>query len=295
VYTATCSTAGCTPVLSTSSVGTFENQLFTTVYQNVAGLPTPSSSPQNTSSPSTPFILAAQTTSPFNDEFVSGNTANMDTTVSIDLGSCTGILQTTACGVSGIDSIFTMLQASGAYGLQGMVLTVTGEDGNGNAVNATINLTSGVDYRSTRSNSTQTCDIANPSPSSPGTACTGTVGVNDTAQTSAVDSAPGGTLAGAKVMVYNNVFGALTNATTGRDFYFDVQQIGLGGLFLNGGVLDSISFENLSGATATQMVLNGVALSQVPEPSTFLLFGVSCGLVAFWRIRANRVKSAARK
>jgi len=214
----------------------------------------------------------------------------MDTEISIDLGSCTGLQQTSGCGISNIDSIDTLLQGtSSAYGYQGIVITVTGESSGGNPINDTIDLTSGIDYRSSKSSINETCDAANPSTTAPGTTCTNMS--SDTAQTSGTDSAPGGTLPGATVTVYNNAFGALHNASNGRNYYFDLQNIGLGGLFLNGGVLDSISIENVSGSSASQMVFNGLSLdTPAPEPDTFTMLGIAAGIVALWGVRANRTR-----
>ncbi len=289
VYMNTCNTANCTPNLTgTASTNTFLNSLFTAVYPGTSA-PSPSSTPQNAAEPSTgtPFILAAQTGG--DDQFLSSNAANMDTEISIDLGSCTGIDQTTGCGVSNVASLYTLLQGTGAFGYQGIVITVTGENSGGQAIDDTIDLTSGIDYRSTKSTINQPCDVANPSTTAPGTTCANMS--SDTAQTSGTDSAPGGTLPGATVTVYNNAYGALQNSANGRNYYFDVQNIGLGGLFLNGGVLDSVSIENLSGSSATQVVFNGLSLNTAtPEPGTFTMFGIGAGMVALWGIFSNRAR-----
>lgn len=288
-YSASCNTANCVPTLPTSqTTGTWLTSLFSSVYNSSPGLPSPGSAPQNTSNPpNTPFILDAQnSTNGSYDQYVSALSTNTDSEVSLDLGACTGRQKTTACGLYNADDIFTMLQGTGAFGYQGITITVTGETAGGVAIDDTIDLTSGVDYRSTRNNLAQQCDVANPSTTSPGTTCTNYG--SDTAQTSGLDSNPGGTLPDATVTVFNNAFGTLTNT---RTYYWDVQEINLGGLFL-GGYLDSVTIENVSGSTASQLVLNGLSVDvAAPEPSTLVMFGIALGLVGLWRVRANRSKS----
>lgn len=287
----------CTPTLSTTNVnGTWENAIFSSTYNSVSGLPSPSSMATNTSNPaSTPFILDEQSASPNYDEYESTNTAdtNSVTAISIDLGTCSGRQMTSSCGVSNVDDIYTMLQGIGdTFGNQGIMVYVTGETSNGTAVKDTIDLTAGIDYRDTSSNGTVTCDEANAGTATLGTNCTGQA--SDTGQTSGVDSSPGGNLPGATVTVFNNAFGTLSQTVTNVDpnYYWDVQEISLGGVFVNG-YLDSITIEGVtSSTTANELVLNGLSLDQTPEPGTFVMFGIGLVLAGAWRVRANRSKSA---
>jgi hypothetical protein len=180
-----------------------------------------------------------------------------------------------------------MIQANGeAYGFQGVTVTLSGYAVGGSAITDTVDLTAGVDYRGTKSNSTVICTDANSVTSS----CAGAN--SDTAQVFGTDSSPGGT-PGNTVVTYNNVYGGQTSGI--RNYYLDAQELELGGIFA-GAYLDSVTITNDSPSGGDGTILfSGLTLNQdspvVPEPSTIALLGIGLSLGAFLKIRSRRASA----
>ncbi len=284
VYVGTC-TSPCTPTASATNVGgTFESTLFSNV-DKAAGAPAPSSSPQNVTtagSGTIPFILAAQSASPFDDTFLS--TTGQSNALVVDFGSCTGLGAGTNCGLFNVDDVYTMIQANGeAFNTQGITITLTGWNPNTPllTVTDTINLTAGVDYRGWTNGGTVTCTDANATSNS---SCSGAN--SDTASVSGTDSSVGG---GNTVVTSNNVFGAQTLGST--NYYLDVQSLELGTNFL-GDYLNSITITNSPTSGTEKLLFSGVSVDEVPEPGTVSLFGIGLGLIALWSIRGRRAKTS---
>ena len=277
-----CVGAGCTPTVSSTTTGTFENQYFTSV--TAPDTPPPSSDPQTVGP--TSFILAAQSVSPNYDTYLSPGGTNVDTSILIDLGSCTGTAPTSACGIYNVDSLDSMIQAnSQLYGFQGVTVTLNGVGADGTTpITDIIDLTAGIDYRSSNSSlapTSATCTDAN----STGASCSDAN--SDTAQLSGTDSNPGGT-GGNSVTTFNNVFGA--EITTYRHYYLDVQELDLGSYF-EGAYLDSVTITNDAPSGGSSKILfSGLSVdpSPAPEPGTIALFGIGLGLIALWKIRSRR-------
>ena len=92
---------GCTPTPpSATTTGTFETTLFSTQAPPSSITPSPVA---QTVGP-TSFILAAQGGG--NDEYISAAGSNKDTSILIDLGSCTGTAATGTCGLQNVDNIY---------------------------------------------------------------------------------------------------------------------------------------------------------------------------------------------
>ena len=291
-----CTGAGCTPAVSTFTTGTYMGTLLSGI---VPGGPSASNTAQNatTGAGTTPFIIAAQAVSPFNDTYLGPNTVNQDTSLVVDLGGYSGVGAvngTSTLGLFGIDQIYTMLQATGGtYGFQGLTIKLNGVAANGSsAISDIIDFTDGVDYRGSSNASSAAlpactdANSANPT-KNVGTACTAMT--SDTAQVSGTDSTPGGS-GGNAVTTYNNVFGALTASNV--NYYLDVQEIATSA-FLNG-YLDSITITSTAPGTTgkERMVFSGLTVDQdpavTPEPGTIVLLGLGLGLVAFQQIRGRR-------
>jgi len=241
------------------------------------------------------FILAAQSgaVNTGDDEYLSTGTKGLDTSILVDLGTCTGTSPSSACGLQDVDDLYTMIQASGTYGFQGVTITLNGVAANGTTpITDVIDLTSGIDYRSVNSALAATCTDANSNnpTNNVSTACT--VQNSDTASVSGTDSSPGGT-GGNTVITYNNVLGAETSGAT--NYYLDVQELELGTNFL-GGYLDSVTITNDSTSTTkNQIAFSGLAADEIdpaPEPGTVALLGIGLGLVAFRKIRGRRPNSS---
>ena len=117
-----CSTSvGCIPTVAPVATGTYMNNLFTAV-DLAATTPTPGAAAQNaiTGAGTTPFIMDAQSASPFNDTYFGANTSGLDTSIVVDLGGYTGAGGTSTLGLFNVDQIYTLIQASNtAYGFQG--------------------------------------------------------------------------------------------------------------------------------------------------------------------------------
>jgi hypothetical protein len=297
VYSGTCTGFGCAPTVSATNVGgTFENTLFSTL--DPASPPSPNSSPQNVNvgTGTVPFILGAQSGSPFDDEYGTANTANLDSTLVMDLGTCSGLGPNTQCGLFNVTDLYTMIEGNlENFGYQGVTITLNGVTSLGAAVTDVIDLTAGVDYRDTASNTAGgvTCTVANASTGD--TSCSGSGSQADTAVVNGTDSNPGGT-GGNSVTVYNNVFGAQTVGAI--NYYLDVQDINLGTNFA-GDYLDSITIADTSpNGGKERMFLSGVsagqALTATPEPDTIALFGIGLGLCAFWKVRIRRNNGSPR-
>jgi hypothetical protein len=283
VGVATC-TSCITPPITSTTTGTFENQLFSAIYPS--NPLTPSSSPQPIGP--TSFIVAQQPASPNDDTYVSTNSANLDTSILVDLGTCTGTSPASACGLYNVDDLYTMIQATGLFGIQGVTVTLNGVLADGvTPIEDVIDLTSGVDYRGTNSSQATTCTDANSNnPTNNGTACVGAS--SDTASVSGTDPNPGGT-GGNAVATFNNVFGP--QSANGRNYYIDVQELELGTNFL-GSYLDSIVFTNDAPSTKSQIVFTGLtgdeaSTSATPEPGTVALLGIGFALIAFLKMRVR--------
>lgn len=289
VGTGTCNTAGtCVPVVSTTSTGTFENTLFTT--QIVPSSITTGPSAQTVGP--TQFILNAQANT--DDEYISAAGNNRDTSILIDLGTCTGVTApTTACGLSNVDALYTMIQANGdVFGDQGITITLNGVTAGLSAITGTIDLTAGVDYRAANSTiaSSETCTDANSNnpTNNVGTACT--VQNSATAEVTGSAHATAGTLSGNMVVTTNNGLGAETSGNT--NYFLDVQELELGNNFLNGAFLNSITITSNSPSGGNSKILfSGLSADQVtatPEPGTVAFLGIGLGLIAIRKIRARR-------
>lgn len=269
-----CSSAfNCVPTVSTFTTGTYMNSLFSTTIPT--GTPTMSSSPQNvtTGGTTTPFILASQAGG--NNQYLSGNTVNGDTTIVIDLGSYDSTAGNNAInnvkGIFGVDQVSTMIQANlEGTAWQGVTITLGGFAADGTtAISDVIQLTSGTDYRGTSSaQATTTTDN--------GVAHTGGTGSNDS------------------VATYTTQFGGTLTGTT---YFLDVQEIDLaafGGVnpFLNG-YLDSVTIASVAPSGGKQrIVFSGLTVEQAtPEPATVALFGLGLGLIAFWKIRSAKASA----
>jgi hypothetical protein len=252
--------------LTTTTTGTFENVLFTNLF--VANPPTPGTSPQ-TIGP-TQVILAQQAVAPNNDMFISANTAGLDTTLQVDLGSCTGLSPSTTCGIFNPDAAYLILNENGAASLNSVItVTFSGLNSLGTAVTDTVLLVNGTDVRGTTSAQQNTCTIAG---------C-------GTSPSQATDSTPGGS-GNNSVTVFNNV----SSGTSGTLSYFmDVQEItGLNNYFV-GGYLNSITIANVApNGGIVRDVFSGLAIDQAPEPGTVVLFGTGLGLIVFWKVRNRR-------
>jgi len=270
-----CSTFNCTPSVSTYNSGTYMNSLFSTTIPT--GTPTTSSSPQNvtTGTGTTPFILDAQTASPFNNSYLSSNTANGDTTIVVDLGSYNSSgpnnVSNNTSGIFGIDQVSTMIQANlETSGWQGITITLSGYAANGTtAISDVIQLTSGTDYRGT-SSSQAANTIDN--------------GVSHSGGTNSNDS----------VETYQSQFGGTLSGTT---YYLDVQEIDLAALggtnpFLNG-YLDSVSIASVAQNGGKQRIMfSGLTVeSATPEPGTVALFGLGLACIAYWKFRKAKVSA----
>lgn len=279
-----CTNVGSNCTVSSTTTGTFENQLFSAIFP--PSPPTPGPAAQTVGP--TSFMLNAQSGGLHDDTYISLKTANLDTSILVDLGTCTGAAPSSACGLQNVDSLFTMIQATGAYGFQGVTITLNGVASDGiTPITDTIGLTSGIDYRATNNGGTYvSCTDANSV--SPFTSCAGAN--SDTASTSGTDSSVGG---GNTVVTYNNVFGPMTGS---YDFYLDVQELELGTNFLGGAYLDSVTItnDNTNGGK-NQIVFSGLSVDPVdstPEPGTVALLGIGLGLVAFRKIRGRRANSS---
>jgi len=289
VGVATCTGVGCTPTVASTTTGSYQNVLFSTLYPS--NPVTPSSSPQIVGPAS--FILAQQS-SPSDNTFESANTVNLGTSILVDLGTCTGVAPSSSCGLFNVDNLYTMIQANGeAYGFQGITVTLNGVAGNGiTPITDTIDLTAGIDYRSINNVQVTTCTDANSNNPTKNvvTACSGQS--SDTASVSATDNNPGGS-AGNTVTTFNNVFGA--QVANGHNFYLDVQELQLGTNFL-GGYLDSVTITNNSPSGGTgRMLFSGLTADvATPEPGTVALLGIGLGLVAFLEFRRRRNSLPAR-
>jgi hypothetical protein len=185
-----------------------------------------------------------------------------------------------------------MIQATGgAYGFQGITVTLNGVTPGDVAVTDTINLTAGVDYRGTNSSTAlPSCTDANSNnpTKSVGTACTAQS--SDAAQVSGTDSSPGGS-GGNTVVTYNNVFG--TETKSGTNYYLDVQELALGTHFA-GDYLNSITITSDSPSGGKErMLFSGLTVDEAPEPGTSALLGIGLGLAAFWKIRGRRAKNGS--
>ena len=278
VYVGTCTNTSatppyCTPTLPSTATANFENQLFSNV--NSPTPPTASSSAQ-TLGP-TQFVLAQQT-SPSDNTYMTGNTAGLDTTLQIDLGSCSGLSPSTSCGIFNPDALYTMIQENGAASAGAVVtITLSGINSQGFATTDTIDFTNGIDMRGTNSTQPNTCTVAGCS--------TGTA--------QGTDSTPGGSGSNT-VTVFNNVLGAETSGSV--SFFFDVQEIsGIANYFANG-YLDSVTIANVApnGGT-TRTLFSGLTVdeaSATPEPGTVVLLGAGLGLIGFGKMRARRSKSS---
>jgi hypothetical protein len=282
----TCVGFGCAPTISSTTVGTFENFLFSGVMSPSSPAPSPNA---QTIGP-TSFIVNAQSGAPNDDIYVSPNPANTDTSILIDLGTCTGTAPASACGIYNVDDLYTMIQGSGAFGYQGVTITLNGVASDGTTpITDVIGLTSGVDYRSTNSSIASTCTDANSNnpTNSATTACTGQI--SDTASVFDTDSNPGGT-GGNTVLTYNNVLGSETSGS--RNFYLDVQELELGTNFL-GAYLDSVTITNDDpNGGKSQIVFSGLTADvATPEPGTVALLGIGLGLIGFWGIRSRSASS----
>lgn len=292
VGVATCATVACGPVVSSTTTGTFENQLFTTIYAS-SPPPTPSNTAQTPIDSPAPFLLTAQSGGANDDAYLSTNTTNLETSILVDLGTCTGTAPSSACGLQNVDDLYTMIQATGAFNLQGITITLNGVAANGiTPISGTIDLTSGVDYRSTSNANAANITCTDVNYVGGGSCATAT---SDTAAGSHTDTTPGGTLAGAEVATYNNVFGPQT--ASGKDYYLDVQELELGNNFLNGAYLDSITITNVPATGGkSQMVFSGLSADQVtstPEPGTVAFLGIGLGLIALRKIRGRRADRSA--
>lgn len=267
---------GCTVTSGsvTTSDGGFLNAMFSSI--DTVSSVVASSSQQTPADSPVPFILDS---SGGNDIFNSTFGTNQDVGILIDLGTGEG-------GAPDIGDLYTMMEAGNPYGYGGITITATGVASDGiTPITDTIDLTSGVDYRSTNSKIQATCTDANPG--TPSGTCTDTVGVNDTTPASGTDSAIGTT-------TFNNVFGAQANSN--KNFYLDVQELQLSSAFANG-YLDSVFITYNTGSTGTgQISLEGLTLGTAlatPEPGTLFLVAIGFGLVGFWRIRSRRTQSSA--
>lgn len=293
VGVATCTGVACGPVVSSTTTGTFENQLFSGIF--AANPVTPGNSSQTPVDSPSPFILAAQSGVPNDDLYLSSNTTNLETSILVDLGTCTGAAPSTACGLQNVDDLYTMIQANGVFGLQGVTITLNGVAANGiTPISGTIDLTSGVDYRATSNAAAANITCTDANFVGGGSCATET---SDTAAVHGTDSTPGGTLAGASVATYNNVFGPQTAASSGKDYYLDVQELELGNNFLNGAFLDSITITNVpAGGGKSTMVFSGLSADQVvssaPEPGTVAFLGIGLGLIALRKIRGRRAEGS---
>lgn len=280
-----CTNVGSNCTVSSTTTGTFENQLFSTIIPPTPPTPGPAA---QTVGP-TSFILNAQSGGLHDDTYVSSNTTNLDTSIMVDLGTCTGAAPSSACGLQNVDDLYTMIQASGAFGFQGVTITLNGVASDGTTpITDTIGLTSGIDYRTTNNANVANVTCTDANSVSPFTSCAGAN--SDTASTSGTDSSVGG---GNTVVTYNNGFGPLTNT---HDYYLDVQELELGTNFLGGAYLDSVTITNDSPSGGkTQIVFSGLTADQftgdaptsAPEPDAVVLFSVGFGLIAFWKIRSR--------
>lgn len=212
--------------------------------------------------------------------------------VTVDVGTFTGA--SNASGVFGADQIWTMLNDfDGVVGYQGITITLSGSEVNGTAITETIDLTAGVDYRSiagaTVPGDPTACDVANIGTATLGTSCAGHT--STTAKSVGTDSSYNATNVseGVSITVYNSVFTTQDTMTIPNNYWLDVQDINLGGAFLNGW-LNSVTITSNDGTGATEKaILSAVTVdSDVPEPSTVVLFGTGLAGLLFFQLKRTK-------
>jgi len=281
--TATCgpvTNGSCTPPTVSSTGTTFETTLFSGLDPSSSAPTTPSTSASTPPDGPGSYIFGAESNN--NDAFsyaIGGTNSQGAESLLVDLGTCSGAtafttLSAGSCGLPDADYLYSMIQAGGAYGTQGITVTAYGVNGSGEQTDS-FTLTAGVDYR--ESNSGQTgvnCTIAN-------TVTSGTcAGTTDTKVASAQDPN------NSNITVFNNVYGAQTASS--KNYYVDIQQFSLGSFF-QGGYIDQVLIQFTTQSSGLRaMTLSGVSVDETPEPGTIVMFGIGLGLIAFWKLRARR-------
>lgn len=226
--------------------------------------------------------------------YTAPSTAGVSSQLVIDLGtynSNTGSGTAYTTGVTGVDEIWTMINANDSTTSGNIIVTLSGASSSG-AVSETFTLTNEVDYRAT----TAALGFANST----------FTGTPSTVRTTEVTSCVTGGISGASctgdgVATQAIVLGNANNTTVplaNSTYWTDVQAFTLNANnpFLNGAYLDSItiSSNNASGTSGYTQAMLFAALSydqvssSAPEPATMGIFGIGLAVLGGLGIRKSK-------